>query len=185
VSTAIAPGRPPVLPSGHGIQRHGSGDGARDGPGGGSALAGVLRRRTRSVSEGPLSHLSWMSGSWRGESPDGVATQETWLVPQGDQMLGLSQSTKRGAVTEYEFLRIAHEKGTAVLYASPGGRCPPTAFRMATEEGRDVVFENRDHDFPKRIQYVDRDGDLRVRIEGVQDGQPKVLEWTWKRVTGP
>ena len=53
---------------------------------------------------------------------------------------------------------------------------------MAELKGKRVVFENRKHDFPKRIIYwLGDDGALHARIEGDPGGKEQAMEWSWKK----
>ena len=45
-----------------------------------------------------------------------------------------------------------------------------------------AVFENPNHDFPRRVSYrLNADGSLTARIEGTRGGKPASKEWTWRR----
>jgi hypothetical protein len=45
-----------------------------------------------------------------------------------------------------------------------------------------AVFENPEHDFPKRIIYrLTPDGSLNARVEGIEKGRATAEEWTWRR----
>ena len=45
-----------------------------------------------------------------------------------------------------------------------------------------VVFENPQHDFPQRIIYrLEKDGSLLARIEGVNQGREKGINFPMKR----
>ena len=64
--------------------------------------------------------------------------------------------------------------------ASPGGRHPATPFGLIDSGARRATFENPDPDFPQRIIYERRGNELTVRIEGVENDQPKSQEWSWR-----
>ncbi len=123
-----------------------------------------------------IESLSWLSGRW--VSVDGEATtEETWTEPGPDAMFGVSRTTAGGRTVFFEYLRIEATADGLVYYASPKGRCPPTAF-TATEVGpADVTFANPAHDDPKSIAYV-REGDtLRATIDGPRGPSG----WTYTR----
>ncbi len=47
---------------------------------------------------------------------------------------------------------------------------------------RRVVFENLQHDFPQRVMYwLEPDGRLHARIEGMQAGKLGSHDWVWTR----
>lgn len=117
----------------------------------------------------------WMSGYWL--SCEGGQTAENWIGAGSGTLLGTNVS--EGG---YEFLRIgANAQGDIVYYSMPGGRSPPTEFALAAHAGQRVVFENAEHDFPKRIIYQ-RDGDtMMARIDGGQSSDQSV-QWRFRRV---
>jgi len=116
----------------------------------------------------------WMSGYWL--ACEGGETAETWIGAGRDTLLGTNLSGGG-----YEFLRItANENGQVTLYSMPGGRSPPTDFVMTRNADQRAVFENPDHDFPKRIIY-ERDGDvMTARIDG-GEGSEHSMEWRFER----
>jgi hypothetical protein len=121
-----------------------------------------------------LGDLSFMAGLWQGESAGG-STEEAWLPPRGGMMLGLGRTIKAGRV-EFEYLRIEEREGKLAYVASPQGQ-GATPFPLLSLTGTRVVFENLQHDFPKRIIYERKGDELTGSIEG--DGG-KRMSWTWK-----
>ena len=99
-------------------------------------------------------------------------------------MLAVHRDLREGKAVSFEFLRIQATSDGVIYFASPRGQ-PPTPFPM-TENGpagrRRVVFENPEVAFPRRILYwMEKDGELRARIEGTSGSQAKSVEWTWRR----
>lgn len=126
-----------------------------------------------------LDDLSWLVGSWLERKP-GVETEEHWIAPKGDLMLGVNRTVRESGKTSFEFLRIARTPTGISYFANPGGR-PATEFRLVEAAAKKVVFENREHDFPQRIIYWrDDDGSLHARIEGTIGGLPRSQEWKWQ-----
>jgi hypothetical protein len=122
-----------------------------------------------------------MAGHWQG-TQEGVQTEELWLPAKGGVMLGMHRdfnpARKRAS---FEFLRVEARDDGLFYVALPGGR-NSTEFRMAQLEERRVVFENPEHDFPRRILYwLDAEGALCARVEG-EGGEPQ--EWRWTAPAG-
>jgi hypothetical protein len=68
-------------------------------------------------------------------------------------MIGMSRTLVGDRTASFEFLRI-EERADAIFYvASPKGLCPATDFKLTRLSGQELVFENPQHDFPKRIIY--------------------------------
>jgi hypothetical protein len=127
-----------------------------------------------------LASLAWMAGDWMGVD-GGVEMEERWTEPRGGMMLGIHRDVKAGKAVDFEFFRVAVTPEGIVYFASPRGR-PAVPFKAIESKNKRVVFENKEHDFPKRIIYwASDDGSLRARIEGDPGDKEKAMEWTWKR----
>jgi hypothetical protein len=127
---------------------------------------------------GPAS-LDWLAGHWATDS-GGATTEEHWTSPAGGALIGMNKGVRDGRVS-FEFLRIGLSASGLTYFASPGGR-PATPFRAIELEGRRVVFENKEHDFPQRILYwMDAEGRLNARVEGSIAGQARSQEWVFTR----
>lgn len=123
-----------------------------------------------------LKDLAWLAGHWRQEA-GGTLTEELWMPARGGVMLGLNRSVRGERKAAFEFLRLETDGQGVVYLASPGG-APPTAFRLTAADASHAVFENPEHDFPKRIEYR-LDGDtLSASISGDKPGP----SWAFRRV---
>src|SRR6266850_1781503 len=131
------------------------------------SLAG-LSRQAGATTE--LSELGWITGHWTGVQ-DGMEMEESWLAPKGNTMLGLHRDVKNNRTVSFEFLRIEAAADGITYWASPRGK-PATPFRLIEVNGKKVVFENAQHDFPQRIIYwLSSDDSLHAKIEGTLRGQ--------------
>ncbi len=128
-----------------------------------------------------LDTLAWLAGAWTGVS-EGTKMEEFWLAPDGNLMVGLHRDVFVSGESFFEYLRIESTADGVTFLASPTGR-PPTAFKMVALQDRQVVFANKQHDFPQRIIYrLGSEGHLHARIEGIVDGKLKSREWQWQRI---
>jgi hypothetical protein len=144
------------------------------------ALLATLMSGTAFAAD-PLAELAWLAGDWRGK--DGpVEMEERWTEPRGGLMLYVHRDVKDGKAVSFEFGRVARgPDGVITYFASPGGQ-PATPFKVVESKETRVVFENKAHDFPKRILYwLDADGSLHARIEGDAGDKEKAMEWVWKK----
>ena len=127
-----------------------------------------------------ISALAWMAGNWAGIQ-EGVEMEELWQKPKGNSMLAVHRDVKEGRTVSFEFLRIEATPDGITYWASPRGR-PATPFKMIEQSNKRVVFENAEHDFPRRIIYwMTADRLLHAKIEGTLKGKPAAEEWTWRR----
>jgi hypothetical protein len=128
--------------------------------------------------------LAWMAGCWR-QSGEGRIVEEMWMAPEGDGMLGVSRTVAGGRIVDYEFLQIRVLDGRLAYIAKPA-RQPEASFAATSVGPREVVFENRSHDFPQVITYrLQPDGGLAARIEGQDKGKPRAVDFTMRRATCP
>ena len=149
-------------------------------------IAAVLLVLISSISFGAgaaapdISTLAWMAGNWTG-TQDGVEMEELWQRPKGNTMLAVHRDIKDGRTVSFEFLRIEATAEAITYWASPRAR-PATPFKMIEQSSQRVVFENAEHDFPRRIIYwMTGDKMLHAKIEGTMGGKPASEEWTWRR----
>jgi hypothetical protein len=126
-----------------------------------------------------LTELSWLSGDWVSETPEGW-TEEHWSSDRGGLMLGLNRSGKGDKATAFEYMRIQRdERGRIIFWASPGGKAA-VAFPQVSHGGRrKIVFENAKNDYPQRIVYERRGDVLTGTISDLKSGN--AMRWTFNR----
>ena len=134
---------------------------------------------TQPVAAAKLSDFAWLTGTWlldRGAS----RTEEHWSTPASNGMLGTSRTLRGDRMVEFEFLRIVARDGAIFYLAQPGGR-PATEFKLTSFDGTTAIFENPQHDFPKRILYKrNHDGSLTARIDAGTNTQGQ--DFAFKRM---
>lgn len=135
---------------------------------------------TRAV-QNDISQLSWIAGDWQ-TAPGGRAQiEEHWTQPAGGSMLGMSRTVAGGKTAEFEFLRIEQREEGIYYVAQPKGRCPATDFKLTRLASQEAVFENPQHDFPKRIVYrKTADDSLSASIDGGEG--TKVMTFSFRRI---
>ena len=131
-----------------------------------------------------LQDLAWIAGHWRIEQGDRLV-DEQWMAPAAGLMMGMARNVQGGKVREYEFTLLRQEPNGDILYIASPSKQAETAFKLTSLSGGTAVFENPEHDFPKKIVYERKaDGSLLAAIEGPgRDGKPRRVEYPFKRVT--
>jgi hypothetical protein len=151
---------------------------AAPGPSPGSATAtAVSVVPATTASSDPL---AWMEGHWCGKDEDQLI-EETWMLPQAEEAIGMSRSVQSGRQVTFEFMRIAKIEGKDTLFAQPNGE-PPTMFTR-TDGGDDWIrFENPKHDYPTRIEYRKTKTGLHAEIGGPGAGdKEEVIPYDYTR----
>jgi uncharacterized protein DUF6265 len=130
-----------------------------------------------------LQDFAWLAGHWRIEQADRII-DEHWMVPAGNLMMGMARNVQAGKVREYEFTLLRQEPNGDILYVANPAKQSEATFKLTSLRDGEAVFENPEHDFPKKIVYARQaDGSLLAWIEGPgRDGKPRRVEYPFKRV---
>jgi Domain of unknown function (DUF6265) len=108
---------------------------------------------TTTTAPNDISQLNWIAGDWQSAPGGRTQVEEHWIQPAGGSMLGMSRTLAGSRTVEFEFLRIEQREDGIYYVAQPKGRCPATHFKLTRAGAQEAVFENPQHDFPKRIIY--------------------------------
>jgi hypothetical protein len=128
----------------------------------------------------PARHFGWLSGHWCSESGDQLL-EEYWLPAEGSLALGVGRTVKAGRTVTFEFMRIETRDGVTSYVAIHDGQ-PPTAFRLTASGADWARFENRQHDFPQRVEYRRTSSGLHAQIAGPgKDGKEAVIPFEFRR----
>ncbi|HKV33795.1 MAG TPA: DUF6265 family protein [Pyrinomonadaceae bacterium] len=129
-----------------------------------------------------IADLSWIAGDWQ-TAPGGRAQiEEHWTSVAGGSMMGVSRTVAGEKTVEFEYLRIEQRADGVYYVAHPKARCPGTDFKLTKVSGSEAVFENPQHDFPKRIIYRKTgDDSLTASIDGGE--ATKAMSFAFRRMT--
>jgi hypothetical protein len=154
-----------------------------------AVLLGVVLLSASAHAQAPaakptLQDLAWLAGHWRIEQADRLV-DEQWMAPVGGLMMGMARNVQGGKVREYEFTLLRQEPNGDIFYVASPSKQTETSFKLTSLRDGVAVFENSQHDFPKKIVYARQaDGSLLAAIEGPgRDGKPRRVEYPFKRVT--
>ena len=117
--------------------------------------------------------------------PDGDAIK-TIQPPSSSTIRKYSKATVLPPLTVRLIPSMVPPAGAVHCSTDPDSRpsCDqqPASFRMVSMSEYDVVFENKEHDFPQRIIYrLVASGKLLGRIEGVVDGAERSADFPMTR----
>ncbi|MBX9671098.1 MAG: hypothetical protein K2X93_26145 [Candidatus Obscuribacterales bacterium] len=115
--------------------------------------------------ESKLSDLSWMVGQWQCKA-DSAEFEEHWMRASGDSMIGMGREVKDGKLAFHEYLRLEGRDDGIYYIAQPFGKIV-TEYKLTKATPSVMLFENPDHDFPKKIEYsLQKDGSIFVTGSG-------------------
>lgn len=128
-----------------------------------------------------LADIAWISGDWQ-TAPGGRAQiEEHWTQAAGATMMGMSRTVAGEKTVEFEYLRIEQRADGIYYVAHPKARCPGTDFKLTRASATEAVFENPQHEFPKRIIYRrTADDSLTASIDGGEG--TKAMSFAFKRM---
>jgi hypothetical protein len=117
-----------------------------------------------------IKQIRWLLGTWARKSGNRIHT-ERWqeLSPETFRGQGVTESVSSGSKTTQEHLLLT-AMGEEVFYiAKPGQNELPVSFKLVSASSSVAIFENLQHDFPKRIKYelLDRQH-LKVTVDDTQ-----------------
>lgn len=131
-----------------------------------------------------IARLAWLAGCWELRSGARIV-EEQWTSPRGGLMLGASRSVRNDSLIEFEQVRI-EQRGSDLVYVASPSRQATAEFKATSADASSVVFENPDHDFPKKIFYRRQSADSFVAgIEGPRGGATRTINYPYKRVRCP
>src|SRR6185369_9539400 len=144
-------------------------------------LLTILLLTINASTQGPaLADLSWMTGTWQTEGGK-RRIEEHWTQAAGATMLGMGRTVAGEKTVEFEYLRIEQRADGIYYVAHPNAQCPGTDFKLTRATANEVVFENPQHDFPKRIIYrKGADDTLTASVDGGEG--TKSITYAYRRM---
>lgn len=128
-----------------------------------------------------LADLAWMAGAWQSAPGGKRQSEEHWTTAAGATMMGMSRTVAGEKTVEFEYLRIEQRADGIYYVAHPKARCPATDFKLTRASANQAVFENPQHDFPKRIIYRrGADDSLTASVDGGEG--MKAISYAYRRM---
>jgi hypothetical protein len=146
------------------------------------ATVSMLALTIRASAQTPLmlADISWMAGDWQTAPGGKRQVEEHWTQVAGASMLGMSRTVAGDKTVEFEYLRIEQRADGIYYVAHPQARCPATEFKLTRASASEAVFENPQHDFPKRITYRKSEDSLTATVDGGEGS--KAITFAYRRM---
>lgn len=119
-----------------------------------------------------LKALSFLEGHWKGRSGRNTA-EATYTGPAGGMVLAATKEiSPAGRAVFFDWERMHVRDGKVVLTPHPfGKKSKDFPLKSLDAKGKKAVFENLEHDFPKRFTYQRKGDKLVITLWGEQGGK--------------
>lgn len=94
---------------------------------------------------------AWLTGCWALRDTKRLV-EENWTSAEAGSLLGTSRTVQGGQMTEYEFV-VLRTKADGLEYAVQLNSRPEVVFTAKASSTKELIFENSQNPFPKRIGY--------------------------------
>jgi hypothetical protein len=101
-----------------------------------------------------LESLTWLVGNWNFKNSE-LNINESWERVSDKTFEGSGQtySFKKNKIVSSETLRLVEMSGKIFYVAKVKSNDSPIAFKLTHCNENTAIFENSQHDFPKKIKY--------------------------------
>ena len=103
---------------------------------------------------GTVESLRWLVGNWHSDNGK-VKINESWMRVSANTIEGYGQtySIKKNKIVISETLRLVEMSGEVFFVAKVASNDLPISFKLTSCADKTAIFENPQHDFPKKIRY--------------------------------
>lgn len=129
---------------------------------------------------GAVERMQWLANCWSAVGAE-PGSGEVWTTVAGGGMFGIARTIQGDRTPSFEFMQVRETGDSLVFIAQPGGGAP-VRFPAVEIGETHAVFENPDHDFPRRVIYrLNAPGELSARIEGAADDAARAVDFRFQR----
>ncbi|MCP9752456.1 DUF6265 family protein [Ferruginibacter sp. HRS2-29] len=126
----------------------------------------------------------WLVGTWVNHRHNGDI-YESWIKINDNELAGKSYKIKAGDTVVLEKVQLLQKENILFFIPVVTGQNDgkPVSFEEIQGQAGELLFENKEHDFPQRISYrLVRPDSLVAEISGTRDGKTSVQTFPMKRV---
>lgn len=131
----------------------------------------VLQTPAQANSCATLESLAWLVGQWHSKNSK-FNINESWqqISNKTFEGSGYTYSIKNNKMVSAETLRLVAMSGEVFYIAKVASNNLPVAFKLTSCTANTAIFENPQHDFPKKISYqMNKDKSMTVVVSGEKD----------------
>jgi len=127
--------------------------------------------------------VDWLIGTWENNMEKGRLS-ESWEKVNDSTFSGKSFFIKDNDTLSDETI-ILKQKDTNLFFiptVKGQNNGNPVVFKMTSNSAKQIIFENKTHDFPQKITYTQINKDsLVAEISGIEQGKPSSESYPMKR----
>lgn len=114
-----------------------------------------------------IADLDWIIGT-RSSQQDQMLIYESWSKTSDELLTGKSYYTENGDTMLLETIGIKQIDGELFYCPAVSNQNEGKAieFKLTSKNPNELVFENPEHDFPKKIVYIQEGNNINAWIEG-------------------
>jgi hypothetical protein len=143
-----------------------------------SFLISIYIQSNAQVNAGDFSKLQWLVGEWnRTNTKAGTSGIEKWIQNSNSELQGWGINMKGNDTSFIEKTKLIIKDGSIYYVADVPENKEPVYFRITTITDYSFTCENPQHDFPKKISYVN-DG---LKLKATISGNGKSIEYLFDR----
>ncbi len=121
--------------------------------------------------------LNWLEGTWyRTNNKAGQSGTERWFKSSPYEIRGFGVTLKGQDTLFVENLRIVINEDRIYYVADVPENQQPVFFKLTEITKTGFVFENPDHDFPKKIVYQAANNILKATVSGGNNSLDYIFE---------
>lgn len=130
-----------------------------------------------------IKQMDWVIGKWENNAGDGsfheIWTKTNDTIYSGRSFMIANEDT---VFSESISLELKQNELFYIPTVSNQNNAKPIEFKFIAIENNEIIFENKEHDFPQRIIYKQLAPDsLYARVEGNDKGKFRKEEFLMKR----
>lgn len=125
----------------------------------------------------------WLLGKWENKSDEGNLL-EIWKKENDSLFIGESYFIKEKDTLHSEKIQLKQQGENLLYIATVKGQNDdkPITFKHNIEIAKQLVFENPQHDYPRKIVYKPfAKGHLLIEISGIQQEKPSSARYSMKK----
>ncbi len=130
-----------------------------------------------------LKKLDWLLGSWEANQKSALI-EETWKIASNITYEGKSttQSKNSNKPIAEETIIITIMNSEIFYIAKVAHNNFPIAFKLVETAEDRAVFENKEHNFPQKLNYqLIAPNNIKVTVSGFENGKYSMFEIDYKR----